>query len=184
MVRGLSRRARLVVPAALAAAGLVVAFASYGARAPLERGVVEPEPAPALRLPAFSAEEERFAAALWPVHGEVKLAAIKVTFAGIRHAQEGGDTGRLSAEIEPALEALERAAAAVDRLGAPESLEPVRQRYRRAVELYREAALLMLQAAPEGDRARLLEAQRKSMEASEETLRVGDRLWPAEYKPH
>lgn len=184
MLLSRSGRIGLVVVVAIVAAGFLTAFASYAARTLGGRTVVEAEPAAQAVLPAFTAEEERFAAALWPIHNEVKLAAIRVTFAGIRFASEGGGPDRLAEEIRPALAALEAAADAVEGLAPPAGLEPVHARYRRAVGLYREAARALLDAAPAGDGSRLLHAQGLSFEASEETLRVGDRLWPAALKPH
>jgi len=42
----------------------------------------------------------------------------------------------------------------------------------------------MLEGIADGSDALLLAAQASSFQASEETLRVGDQLWPTEHKPH
>jgi hypothetical protein len=181
---GWARGGGLVLAGGVLGALLAGGLASYAGRPGGGATPVPPAAAPAVLLPAMSAEEERLAAALRPIHDQVKLAAIRVTFAGIHFASEAPDAERLRAEVEPAIATLEQAVLAIDALAGAGHLDPLRERYRRAVGLYREAALAILEGAPAGDGARLLEAQRLSVGASEETLRIGDRLWPAEYKPH
>lgn len=179
MVLGTVGRRGVLVAGVVAA--LLASVGTWAARLAAPR--VEPEP-PAASLPALGPEEERLAAALWPIHGEVKLAALRITFAGMRFASGAGDAAQLEAEIAPTLETLDRALDAVQAIRPPAALDAVHDRYRGAVGLYREAARTTLAAARADDRTRLLEAQQLSLHASEETLRVGDRLWPTEHKPH
>jgi hypothetical protein len=133
---------------------------------------------------ALSAEEEAYAAALWQLHGEIKLAAIRMTFAGIAYKTEDHDSDRLAAKVKPLGEAIEAAAAKVRSLEPPPSLREVRDRYVQALGLYAAASAEMVRGAADGRDDLLIEAQGMSFRASEDLLRVGDVLWPGEYRPH
>jgi hypothetical protein len=50
--------------------------------------------------------------------------------------------------------------------------------------LYANAATEMLKFTEDGDSQRLDNAHRMDMSASEDMLRVGEVLWPGQYKPH
>jgi hypothetical protein len=63
-------------------------------------------------------------------------------------------------------------------------MRAVHEKYLGAIQLYESAAAEMLEAARDGDDRRLLVAQGMSQHAAEEMLRVGDVLWPGEYKPN
>ena len=56
--------------------------------------------------------------------------------------------------------------------------------YRDAVRLYQRSAAEMLRVAGDGRDEHLVVAQPLSLEASEKLLKVGDVLWPNEYKPN
>ena len=133
---------------------------------------------------ALSAEEEAYAAALWPLHSEVKLAAVRMSFAGIAYKTQEQDEAKLAASVQPAGGVLERIAAQVASLQPPESLHGLHARYAQALELYRAASAEMLTGAAERRDDLLIAAQEKSMRASEDLLRVSDVLWPGEYRPH
>jgi hypothetical protein len=50
--------------------------------------------------------------------------------------------------------------------------------------LYANAAAEMLKVTEDGDSQRLDAAHRLDVRASEDMLRVGEVLWPGQYKPH
>ena len=133
---------------------------------------------------ALTAEEEAYAAALWPLHSEVKLAAVRMTFAGIAYRTEDHDPEQLAAKVRPLGGELETVAAKVRSLAPPASLRPVHDRYVGALGLYGAASAEMVQGAAENRDELLLTAQDKSFRASEDLLRVSDVLWPGEYRPH
>ena len=56
--------------------------------------------------------------------------------------------------------------------------------YSDAVRLYQQSAAEMLRMVGDGRDEHLVAAQPLSMEASEKLLKVGDILWPSEYKPN
>ena len=133
---------------------------------------------------ALSAAEEGYATALWPIHREVKLAALGMSFAGIAYKTNGQDPNRLEAEVKPLGERFRAAIAKAQGLEVPKSMREVHARYLEALALYENASEEMVEAARDGRDDRLIEAQGMSFRASENALRVGDVLWPGEYKPH
>ena len=133
---------------------------------------------------ALSAEEEAYAAALWPLHSEVKLAAVRMTFAGLAFKTEDRDPGVLVAKVRPLGGTMEEVAARVRSLEPPPSLREVHDRYVRALALYAAASAGMVRGASDGRDDLLIEAQGMSFRASEDLLRVGNALWPGEYRPH
>jgi hypothetical protein len=133
---------------------------------------------------ALSADEERYAAALWPIHREAKLAAIGMSFAGIVYKTDGQDPSRLEADVKPLRDRFRAAIAEAQGLEVPESMREVHARYLEALALYENASEAMVEAARDGRDDRLIEAQGMSFRASENALRIGDVLWPGEYKPH
>jgi hypothetical protein len=133
---------------------------------------------------ALSAEEEAYAAALWPIHREVKLATLGMTFAGIAYKTDSQDRAMLQAKIEPLTQVFETAIAQARALDVPVSMRDVHERYLGALAAYEAASEEMIKTARDGRDEHLIEAQGMSFRASEDTLRVGDVLWPGEYKPH
>jgi hypothetical protein len=140
----------------------------------------------AVAVPArvLSADEEAYAAALWPIHRDAKLAALGMAFAGIAYKTDGQDASQLEAEVTPLAERFRAALAKAEALDVPASLRDVHERYLGALVLYESAADEMVGAAQDGRDERLIDAQDMSFRAAEDALRVGDVLWPGEYKPH
>jgi hypothetical protein len=174
---------------ALLLAGVIVALTAvvgYALQREFARPPASETGAVAAAVPqkALSAEEEAYAAALWPIHREVKLAAVGMSFAGIEYKTNGRQPDRLEAAVEPLADGFKEAIAKAEALAAPASLRPVHERYLGALVAYENAADAMLRTARDGRDQHLMEAQRMSLRASEETLRVGEVLWPGEYKPH
>jgi hypothetical protein len=132
----------------------------------------------------LSADEEAYAAALWPIHREAKLAAIGMTFAGIAYKTNGRDANRLEAEVTPLAQRFREAIAKAEALEVPASIRDVHERYIGALALYENAAQETVQVARDGSDEHLVDAQKMSFRAAEDVLRVGDVLWPGEYKPH
>jgi hypothetical protein len=69
-------------------------------------------------------------------------------------------------------------------LPVPPSMTEVQDRYLGALGLYQKAAAEMLSAARDGKDEHLVAGQQMGLRATEDMLRVGDVLWPGEYKPH
>ena len=133
---------------------------------------------------ALTPEEEAFAAALWPIHSEVKMAAVRMIFAGIKYKTGQHDGAALKATVQPVIHTFADAAVRARKLEPPASLAPAHRSYLDALGLYQEAAREMLRVTSDGNDAHLIEAQKQSERASLELLKLSDPLWPGEYKPN
>jgi hypothetical protein len=136
-------------------------------------------------LKALTPAEEDYAAALWDIHREAKLNAVTMAFAGIQYATGTPPDGHaLEAKLQPIANFFNTAEFRVRALVAPDSLQQIHAQYLQAMTLYATAAAAMLKTARDGGMERLIEAQGMSQRASEDLLRVGEVLWPGEYKPN
>jgi hypothetical protein len=141
-------------------------------------------PALAPPRPALTAAEEKYALALWPIHNEVKASALKMTFGGIAYKIGELDRAGLRSRIEASSETYRRAGARIAQLAPPDSLAQVHAMYAHAVRLYQQSAAEMVRVVHDGRDEHLRVAQPLSHEAGEKLLKVGDVLWPSEYKPN
>ena len=135
-------------------------------------------------LPALTAEEERFATTLWTVHREATRSAVAMSFAGITYQTDDHDPHALARKIEPLAKFFHDAEIQVRAMSAPPSLSKTLDRYVGAMALYANAADEMLKFTESADSRHLDEAHRLDVKASQDLLRVGEVLWPGQYKPH
>jgi hypothetical protein len=134
--------------------------------------------------PAVTGEEEAYARALWPIHAQVKQDAVKMTFAGLAYKMGDIKQQEVKKRVAPLTPAFDAAAAAFEKLQPPASMLTLHREYLQAIRLYRDASLTMVRFAADGRNAHLLEAQAMSEKASGLTLKVGETLWPGEFKPN
>ncbi len=135
-------------------------------------------------LPALTGEEERFASTLWTVHREATRSAVAMSYAGIAFLTEGRDVHTLAQRLEPLAKFFHDAEIQVRAMSAPPSLSKTLDRYVGAMALYANAADEMLKFTESADSRHLDEAHRLDVKASQDLLRVGEVLWPGQYKPH
>jgi hypothetical protein len=133
---------------------------------------------------ALTADEERFATALWAVHREATRSAVAMSFAGIAYHTEDREARNLARRIEPLARFFQDAEMRVRTISPPASLSKTHEKYVDAMALYANAAAEMLKFTEDGDAKRLDVAHRLDVRASEDMLRVGEVLWPGQYKPH
>ena len=134
--------------------------------------------------PALTAEEERFATGLWTLHREATRSAVAMSYAGIAYQTEDRDARALAQKIEPLAKFFHDAETQVRTMSAPPSLSKAQGQYVDAMALYANAAAEMLKFTEDGDSQHLGDAHRMDVEASEDLLRVGEVLWPGQYRPH
>ena len=146
--------------------------------------VPAPAPATAPEPAALTPQDESYAEALWAIHSPAKVSAVNLSFAGIRYKVESHDRQELGVKAQALLDRFASAEQQARGLAVPASMRPVQERYLGALELYRSAAAEMLRTAKDGDDSHLIEGQAMAQHASEEILRIGDVLWPGEYKPN
>ena len=87
-------------------------------------------------------------------------------------------------EFAPLTLMFDSAGAALNKLQPPASMRVLHGEYIEAIKLYRDASVTMIKVAVDGRDAHLLEAQAMSEKASGLTLKVGNTLWPGEFKPN
>src|ERR1700730_17934933 len=134
--------------------------------------------------PALTADEERFATALWAVHRDATRLAVAMSFAGFTYQTEDREARALARKIEPMAKFFHDAEMQVRTMSTPPSLSTAHGQYVDAMALYANAAAEMLKFTEDGDQQRLGNAHRMDVAASEDMLRVGEVLWPGQYKPH
>jgi hypothetical protein len=110
--------------------------------------------------------------------------AVAMSFAGIAYQTEERDARALARKIEPLAKFFHDAELQVRAMSAPPSLSGTLARYVGAMALYANAADEMLKFTEDADLRRLDEAHRMDVKASQDVLRVGEVLWPGQYKPH
>jgi hypothetical protein len=134
---------------------------------------------------ALSAQEETYAATLWPIHSEVvEVSAVDMSLAGIAYMTEHHDAHRLEARVLPLGDRFRTAADKAQAMAVPVSMRQVHAWYIEALALYETASAEMVKVAADGKVEHLIEAQTMSQRAAEDLLKVGDVLWPGEYKPN
>lgn len=190
-VSGSQRTARVAALKGFGVGALVVGLIALMAMAAF-RETAKPKPQQVaanaevnhVERPAVTAEEEAYASALWPIHAQVKQDAVKMTFAGL--AYKMGDIKRAAVKkrVAPLTLMFDSAGAALNKLQPPASMRVLHGEYIEAIKLYRDASVTMIKVAVDGRDAHLLEAQAMSEKASGLTLKVGDTLWPGEFKPN
>jgi len=134
--------------------------------------------------PPLTPAEEAYALALWPIHNEVKASALKMTLGGLAYKLGELDRAGLKSKVDASSETYRRAATRIAALTPPASLAQVHEMYVDAVRLYQRSAAEMVRVGGDGRDEHLVVAQPLSMEASEKLLKVGDVLWPSEYRPN
>ena len=149
---------------------------------PANSRTAHPTLAPA--RPPLTPAEEAYALALWPIHNEVKASALKMTLGGLAYKLGELDRAGLKSKVDASSETYRRAAMRIAALTPPASLAQVHEMYVDAVRLYQRSAAEMVRVGGDGRDEHLVVAQPLSMEASEKLLKVGDVLWPSEYRPN
>ena len=142
------------------------------------------QPSPAPPRPPLTAAEEAYAHALWPVHTDVKLSALRMMFAGINYKRGKIDRADLKARVDAENETFRRAAARIRTLAPPASLQEVHAYYVDALRLYQQAAAEMLKIVDDGRGEHLVAASPMVKEAGRNLEAVGIALWPGEYVPN
>jgi len=180
------RHFRAVVLSAIVAA--LLAMVGVALQRELPRHVA-PAPAPAVKTEpeqkALSPEEEAYAATLWPIHSEVvEVSAVDMSFAGIAYVTEHHDGRRLEEKVTALRGRFRTAAGQARSIPVPASMGKVHDQYLEALALYEAASAEMVKVAADGKVEHLIDAQTMSQRAAEDLLKVGDVLWPGEYKPN
>ena len=135
--------------------------------------------------PAMSAAEERYASDLWQIHEPVRTAAIRMSFAGISYKMGEIDKAEFKKRVSALTEIYRDAGTKMRAVQPPPSFAPLHKEYAGALQAYLDASIEMAKAVkPGGGDDNLIKAQGMSEQASTTLLKVGETLWPGEYKPN
>jgi len=190
-VSGSQRTARVAAIKGFGVGALVVGLIALMAVAAI-RETAKPKPQQAAanpeasrsERPAVTAEEETYARALWPIHAQVKQDAVKMTFAGLAYKMGDIKKEAVRQRVAPLTPMFDSAAAALNKLKPPPSMTGLHNEYLQAIRLYHDASVTMVKVAADDRDAHLIDAQVMSEKASGLTLKVGETLWPGEFKPN
>jgi hypothetical protein len=163
---------------------VVAAVREAGVRATAAESAGAGPSAAAPTRPARSADDERYAAELWKVHDQVKVAAMKQSLAGMSYKIGDIDPAGVKTRLEPLGLALSAALKQMDAIAPPPTLAALHGEYRGAVATYLQANDEMLKLAVDRKDEHLLRAQLMTEKSAEVLLRVGEQLWPGELKPN
>jgi len=135
--------------------------------------------------PAMSAAEERYASDLWQIHEPVRTAAIRMSFAGMSYKLGDIDKVEFKKRVSALTEIYRDAGKKIHSVQPPPSFAPLHQEYAGALQAYQDASIEMAKAVkPGGGDENLIKAVGMSEQASTTLLKVGETLWPGEYKPN
>ena len=134
--------------------------------------------------PPLTAAAELYASSLWPIHSEVKLSAVNMTFAGLAYKLGELDRHDLRFRLEPIAGRFAEAALRLRKLQPPESMEKFHSDYAEALRLYQASVAEMARVIDDGRDEHLIDAQAQSEKAAAILLKLSDELWPGEYKPN
>ena len=135
--------------------------------------------------PAMSADEERYARDLWQIHEPVRTAAVRMSFAGISYKLGEIDKVEFKKRVSAVTDIYRDAGVKMRRLQPPAPLAALHAEYVGALQSYQDASVEMAKAVkPGGGDENLIKAQGMSEQASTTLLKVGETLWPGEYKPN
>jgi hypothetical protein len=171
----------------------VIALVAVVAVALQREATSGPQPQPAIALnepvmpapPPMTADEEAFAAALWPLHQEVvEPSAGRLTYAGLGYVIDDHDPQRLATKLTALRAVFHDTRDKVAIIPVPSSLQSVRDRYEDMLSLYEQSTVEMMEVTRDGNQEHLVDAQTKSEQAVEELVKIGDILWPGEHKPN
>jgi hypothetical protein len=179
-------RVRIVLLCAVVAALIaVVAFAMQRELAPRTSAPAGAGAGSAPQPVALSADEEAYAAALWPIHSEVvETSAVVMSFAGISYVTDHHDPHKLAAAASALHDTLEAADGKARALKVPDSMHKVQDQYLEAITLLKNASAEMAKVETDSKIEHLVTAQNMSYTASEDLLKVEDVLWPGEHRPN
>jgi hypothetical protein len=173
---------------------LVIALAAFAAGAFLflkpGEGVLRDGDAAAMAAaakrtrPAFSADEERYIRALWPIHGDVERSTMRMSLGQIFYTTKELGARELQARVEHALGVYKSAQTRMQALQPPTSLRAQHDEYLAAVRLFEESAHEVMKMFSDGREDHLLAAHPKGQAGADKIREIGSRLWPNEFTPH
>jgi hypothetical protein len=134
--------------------------------------------------PAFTADEQAYVDALWPIHTEVEVAAERVALGTILYKTSDLDRSELQGRLEQALASYRAADAKLQALPPPDSLRSWHQNYVAALGLFEQSTVEMLRMFDDGDENHLQTGYPMYLDGTNKIRDVGGNFWPDEFPPN
>jgi len=134
--------------------------------------------------PAFTGAEEAYMQALWPIHGEVERATVRVSLGKIFYKINDLGKTDLKVRVDNALTTYRRAETRISALQPPPSLAHAHDDYLAAVRLFEQSAVEVLKMFDDGNDEHLLAAYPMSQEGSDKIREIGAKFWEDEFPPN
>jgi len=180
------RAKRGVVAAVVLVLLAIVGFAVIRETTTTARGTTPSEARPVTKpaRPAFTAAEEAYIRALWPIHGEVERSTVRLSLGQIFYKINDMDRTKLKARADEALATYQRSEARIQALDPPASVRHEHEEYLAAVALFRQSAIEVLKMFADGRDDHLNAAYPMGQQASDKIREVGGKFWPNEFPPN
>ena len=134
--------------------------------------------------PAFTAAEEAYIRALWPIHGDVERSAARLALGQIFYKINDMDRIALKARADQALATYRRSEARLRALEPPTSVQREHEAYLAAVGLFQQSAVEILKMFADGRDDHLMAAYPLGQQATDKIREVGGKFWPNEFPPN
>ena len=134
--------------------------------------------------PAFTAAEEAYIQALWPIHGDVECSAVRLALGQIFYKANDMDRIGLKARADQALAIYRRSEKRLRTLEPPPSVQREHEEYLAAVGLFQQSTVEILKMFADGRDDHLVAAYPLGQQATDKIREVGGKFWPNEFPPN
>jgi hypothetical protein len=134
--------------------------------------------------PAFTAAEEAYIQALWPIHGQVERSAARMTLGQIFYKLNDMDRPGLKKRVDDALVTYRRSEAQLRDLTPPATIQRDHEEYLAAIQLFQQSAVEVLRMFEDGRDDHMLAAYPLGQKATDKIREVGGKFWPNEFAPN
>jgi hypothetical protein len=134
--------------------------------------------------PALTSDEQSYLAALWPIHGEIEVAAERIALGTIFYTSRDLERAELRTRLDQALESFRAAESKLGTLNPPRSMESSHTGYVSAVSLFEQSTVEMLKMFDDGNDDHLQTAYPQYLEGTNTVRDLGGTFWPDEFPPN
>lgn len=134
--------------------------------------------------PAYTAAEEAYMKALWPIHGEVEVGSARMSLGQIFYMTHDLGQAELKGRADEAIATFRRAEKSLRALRPPQSFQKRHEEYLAAVHLFQASTAEVLKMFKDGNEDHLRAAYPSFQRANDKIRDVGGDFWPDEFPPN
>jgi hypothetical protein len=131
----------------------------------------------------LTAEEQRYADALWMIHTQLEQTVARVGLGTAFYKSQDIDRVELRLRLNQGLAGFRQAEARIEALQPPPNLRDSHNDYLAAVRLFHLSALEMLKMYDDGDEEHLAAALPLSLDGTSKLREISGQFWPDAYPP-